>query len=216
MEFLPTLLTLAGMHLLMAMLPGPNTVVVSFVSATASRGLGLRATAGVVAGTLVWVTLSLWGFGTVLLEAGWLYRALRIAGAVYLVYVGVRMLRAGLARRTVVSAEAAATRPRLGSRRPFAAGFLTTLSNPKSAVFWTSAFLVAVPAHAPGWVHGAIVAIIAVQSALWYATVALAFSTGIARQNYLRFARRLDLVAGTVMVALGAKLADEVRREIAA
>ena len=43
MEFLPSLLTLAGMHLLMAMLPGPNTVVVSWLSATTSRAEGLRA-----------------------------------------------------------------------------------------------------------------------------------------------------------------------------
>ncbi|MBI1245219.1 MAG: LysE family translocator [Alphaproteobacteria bacterium] len=214
MEFAPTLLTLAGMHLLMAMLPGPNTVVVSWVSATNSRGAGLRATAGVVAATLVWVTLSLWGFGAVLLEAGWLYRLLRIAGAAYLVYVGVRMLMAHR-RATGAISGSALPRPPLGGRRPFAAGLLTTLSNPKSAVFWTSAFLVAVPPHAPLWVHGAIVAIITVQSALWYGTVALAFSTGVARQNYLRFARRLDAFAGAVMVALGAKLADEVRREIA-
>ncbi|MBL8808468.1 MAG: LysE family translocator [Rhodospirillales bacterium] len=215
MEYVATLLTLAGMHLLMAMLPGPNTVVVSWVSATNSRGSGLRAVAGVVAGTVAWVTLSLWGFGAVLLEAGWLYHALRVAGAAYLVLVGVRMLLAH--RRTGAGPlETAPPRPPLGGKRPFAAGLMTTLSNPKSAVFWTSAFLVAVPPHAPLWVHGTIVAIITVQSALWYGTVALAFSTGLARQNYLRFARRLDMLAGTVMIALGIKLADEVRRELAA
>lgn len=216
MEFLPALLTLSGMHILMAMLPGPNTVVVSFVSATRSRPMGLLATAGVVAGTIAWVVLSLWGFGTLLLEAGWLYRALRIAGAIYLVIVGVRLLRAGLRRAPGADEDAAPPRPKLGARHPFAAGFLTTLSNPKSAVFWTSAFLVAVPPHAPGWVYAAIVAIVAAQSALWYGAVALAFSTGLARRNYLRFARRLDLLAGAVMTALGAKLADEVRRELAA
>lgn len=211
MAFLPSLLTLAGMHLLMAMLPGPNTVVVSWLSATASRSAGLRAMAGVVVASLVWVVLSMFGVGTLLLEAGWLYRGLRLLGAAYLIYVGVRMLRAGW-RRTVPPATA--TRPPLGGRRPFVAGLLTTLSNPKSAVFWTSAFLVAVPPHAPLWVYGAIVAVIAAQSALWYGAIAVLLSTGIARQHYLRLARWLDLVAGTVMVALGLKLADEIRREL--
>lgn len=211
MEFLPNLLTLAGMHLLMAMLPGPNTVVVSWLSATVSRTDGLLATAGVVLASLVWVVLSLFGVGTLLLQAGELYAALRLIGAAYLVYVGVKMLRAGMQAPVAGGASA---RPALASRGPFAAGLLTTLSNPKSAVFWTSAFLVAVPPHAPGWLYLAIVAIIAVQSALWYGAVALLLSTEVAKRSYLRLARWLDLVAGGVMVALGLRLAEEVRREM--
>ena len=92
---------------------------------------------------------------------------------------------------------------------------MTTLSNPKSAVFWTSAFLVAVPPHAPSWVYAAILGIVTVQSLLWYGAIALFFSTGFARRMYLRLTRYLDLLAGGVMIALGLKLADEVRREIA-
>lgn len=212
MEFIPNLLTLAGMHLLMAMLPGPNTVVVSWLSATVSRGDGLLAAGGVVLASLAWVVLSLFGVGTLLLQAGELYAALRLIGAGYLLYVGAKMLRAGL---RAPAAGGTSARPALASRGPFAAGLLTTLSNPKSAVFWTSAFLVAVPPHAPAWLYLAIVAVIAAQSALWYGAVALLLSTDVARRSYLRVARWLDLVAGGVMVALGLRLAEEVRREIA-
>lgn len=211
MEFLPSLIGLAGMHILMAMLPGPNTVVVSWYSATRSRTEGFNAVAGVVVASLIWVTLALWGVGTLLLEAGWLYRLLRLAGAAYLVYVGVRLLRAGL---TAADTTPRAT-PRHIGRNPFVTGLMTTLSNPKSAVFWTSAFLVAVPPHAPSWVYFTILGIVAVQSSLWYGAIALFFSTGLARKVYLRTARYLDLIAGGVMIVLGLKLADEVRREVA-
>ena len=211
-ELLPHLVTLAGMHLLMAMVPGPNTVIVSWLSATSSRGDGLRAAGGVAAASLIWAVLSLQGLGLLLIEAGWLYRALRIAGAAYLVYVGVTMLRAGLRR---AHPNTTRSQPRLMSRNPFKAGFVTTLSNPKSAVFWTSAFLVAVPPHAPAWFYAAIVAVIAVQSALWYGAVALMFSAGAAQRHYLRLTRWLDLAAGAVMIALGLRLADEIRRELA-
>lgn len=211
MEFLPSLLALSGMHLLMAMVPGPNTIVVTWLSATTSRHDALKATTGVVLASLLWVVLSLVGFGSVMLEAGWLYRSLRLIGAAYLIYVGIRMLRNGWGRP---SAGRMAARPVFAARRPFTAGLLTTLSNPKSAVFWTSAFLVAVPPHAPFWFYGAVVAIIGLQSTLWYGTVALLFSSGFARQHYLRLARWLDLLAGSVMVALGLKLVDEVRREL--
>lgn len=211
MEFVPNLLALAGMHILMAMLPGPNTVVVSWQSATRSRRDGLLTVAGVVIASLIWVALALWGVGALLLEAGWLYRTLRLAGAAYLVYVGIRMIRAGWRKG---AGEMATRPPRIFGKSPFVMGLTTTLSNPKSAVFWTSAFLLAVPPHAPGWVYAAILAIIAVQSSAWYGFLALFFSTGFARAQYLRLARKLDLFAGAVMVALGLKLADEVRREL--
>lgn len=211
MEFVPTLLALAGMHILMAMIPGPNTLVVTWLSATRSRIDGLKAVAGVVFVSLIWVAFALWGVGTLLLEAGWLYGLLRLAGAAYLVYIGLRMIRAGRAGAATAPREP----PMMAGRSPFATGFMTTLSNPKSAVFWTSAFLVAVPPHAPAWVYAAILAIVAVQSTLWYGAIALFFSTGFAQRLYLRITRYLDLLAGGVMIALGVKLADEVRREVA-
>ncbi len=209
MDLVPNLIGLATMHLLMAMLPGPNTVVVGWYSATRSRSDGLKAVAGVVVASLLWVVLAIGGVGALLLEAGWLYRALRFVGAAYLIYVGVRLVRAGVT--PTGSGQAA---PQLAGRNPFMAGVMTTLSNPKSAVFWTSAFLVALPPHAPGWVYPTIVAIVAVQSTLWYGTLAVFFSTGVAQKLYQRIARYLDLLAGGVMIALGLKLADELRREI--
>lgn len=199
------------MHILMAMLPGPNTVVVTWLSATKSRSDGLKAVTGIVLASLIWVGFALWGVGALLIEAGWLYRLLRLAGAAYLVYIGIRMIRAGL-----VASAASPDAPALtNGRRPFMTGLMTTLSNPKSAVFWTSAFLVAVPPHAPSWVYAAILGIVAVQSLLWYGAIAVFFSTGFARGMYLRLTRYLDLLAGGVMIALGLKLADEVRREVA-
>lgn len=210
MDLVPNLIGLATMHILMAMLPGPNTVVVGWYSATRSRSDGLKAVAGVVVASLLWVVLAIGGVGALLLEAGWLYRALCFVGAAYLIYVGVRLLRAGFTLKG--SGQAAA--PQLAGRGPFTAGLMTTLSNPKSAVFWTSAFLVALPPHAPDWIYPTIVAIIAVQSTLWYGTLALFFSTGVAQKLYQRIARYLDLLAGGVMIALGLKLADELRREV--
>lgn len=201
------LLQLSIMHILMAMIPGPNTVVVTYFSARASRREGLKAVAGIVLGSAIWVILSMMGVGVLLLDAGIAYRGLRLAGAAYLIYVGVKMLAAG------VSA-ASDSRPAQAARSPMLAGLLTTLSNPKSAVFWTSAFILVVPAHAPVWFYGAVVLLIVVQSALWYAVVALALSTAFARRHYMRFAQWLDRIAGVIMIGLGLKLADEIRREV--
>ena len=207
MSLTATLLQLSLLHILMAMIPGPNTVVVSYVSARVSRRAGMMAVGGVVLGSAIWVTLSMFGVGVLLLEAGFLYRALRWLGAAYLVYVGIRMLRAGI---MPIDAQ----RPPQAARAPLLAGLLTTLSNPKSAGFWTSVFVVVVPAHAPAWFYAAVVALIVVQSFAWYAFVALALSTNFARRHYLRFAQWLDRLAGVIMIGLGLRLAYELRNEL--
>lgn len=200
--YAPSLATLMVLHLLAAMTPGPNTAVIGHLSARHSRRHGLLAVAGVALATLVWVALSLAGIAAVLREAGELYHWLRLLGAAYLVYAGARLLVAG-ARRGAWPA-ARADRPRSA---PFLAGLLTTLSNPKSAVFWTSVFALAVPAHAPPGFYAAAVVIVGLQTLAWYGLVAVLFAAPPSRRLYGRLARWLDLVAGSVMVGFGLRLA---------
>ena len=203
---------LALMHFLAAATPGPSIAMVSYLSASRSRRDGLLAASGIVVASLTWVVLCLAGVGALLIEAGALYRALRLLGAAYLVWLGARALL-GAARRPRVGPAAPAIP--LAARRPFLIGLMTTFSNPKSAVFWTSLFIVAVPPQAPAWFYAAILAIVLVQSSLWYGFVALALSTGTMRELYRRAARWLDGATGAVMVALGLRLAWEVKRELA-
>lgn len=207
MDLFHSLLHLSAIHILMAMVPGPNTVVVGHCSASMSRRAGAMAACGVAVASLIWVSLSLLGVGALLMQAGEVYRILRLLGAGYLVYVGVRMLRLG-------SGTGAAALPLYGS--PFLAGFLTTLSNPKSAAFWTSVFVLLLPAHAPAWFYAAVLGVIALQALGWYMLVAMALSSAFSRKYLDRLTITLSCAAGGVMILLGLRIADDVRREIAA
>lgn len=208
MSLWQNLLHLSLIHILVAMVPGPNTVIVGYLSAAVLRRAGLQAVGGITLASFVWVTLSLFGVGVLLVEAGEIYRALRYAGAAYLVIVGLQMLWS--AWRTPPAPTGSSTRKR---RSPFWSGALTNLSNPKSAVFWTSVFVLLVPPQAPLWFMLAAIAIAVGQTALWYSTVAFFISTPVARRSYARFGRWLDAVAGAVMLGLGLRLAYELRAE---
>jgi threonine efflux protein len=176
--------------------------VIGHLSARHSRRRGLLAVAGVAVATLAWVALSLAGIAAVLREAGELYHWLRLVGAAYLLYAGGRLLVAG-ARRRAWPDDRVERRP----GAPILAGLLTTLSNPKSAVFWTSVFALAVPAHASPGFYVAAVAIIGLQTLAWYGLVAVLFAAPPSRRLYARLARWLDLAAGSVMVGFGLRLA---------
>lgn len=208
MDYLPALAHLAAIHLLMAMIPGPNTIAVGYCAAGISRRAGLKVAAGVSLASLIWVSFSLAGIGILLIEAGSLYRALRLAGAAYLLYVSFKLLRAALRRP-----EAQAAAPVRVYRSPFIAGVVTTLSNPKSAIFWTSVFAVVVPAHAPVWFYGAVLGLIGIQSLGWYGSVALMFSSRVSRRYYAKLTRALSGLGGLAMGIFGLKIANDLRLE---
>ena len=84
-------------------------------------------------------------FGLLFQKVGWLYGLVKLAGAAYLIFVGLQMIFS--ARRPTAGGGSLP----LSDGRAFRRGLLTDLSNPKAAAFFTSLFAVAVPPTAPLW-----------------------------------------------------------------
>jgi RhtB (resistance to homoserine/threonine) family protein len=202
--FLPALFALAVIHLVGAMVPGPNMVVTAHIAASRSVRDGLMCVAGIVIATLTWVSLTLAGVGILLQQLGALYIVLKLVGAAYLIWLGAKMLWSAI-RHAPEPDEPAA--PKRLPRDAFRSGLLTNITNPKSAAFWTSVFVVAIPEHAPAWFYAAVIAVIGVQTALWYGLVALAFAAPPAQAAYRRFGRFVAGIAGSLMIGFGLKLA---------
>lgn len=88
------------------------------------------------------------------------------------VYMGVRPILS--ARRSATAPEMAVRT--VSARTAFWRGIVVDLSNPKAAIFCTSLFALAVPADAPVWFQGMVVAIVTIVAGVWYASVACAVS----------------------------------------
>ncbi len=133
----------------------------------------------------------------------WLVEIIRTVGALYLTYLGIKMIWS--ARRNSQKAEPEEVLTWRGSA--WRIGFLTDLSNPKAAAFFGSLFAVFLPAHAPFWLQCSSVAVVVMISACWYATVACVFSIGPVARGYSRIKKWIDYVTGGILVALGIRLA---------
>jgi homoserine/homoserine lactone efflux protein len=118
--------------ILIAVIPGPTVTVIVGNSLAHGARAGLLNVAGTQLGLGLMMLILIVGLSSVIAAMSWLFDWLRIAGALYLVYIGYRLLRSPDA-----IADAKAPTPRGGF---FLQGFLVMMSNPK-ALFWFGAFI---------------------------------------------------------------------------
>lgn len=204
MDIVYTLIGFFVVHMLAVMSPGPTFLVVARTAAAGSRGAALIAALAAAVGVMVWAAAALFGLQALLARVEWLYLALRIAGGVYLVWLGIQLLRhAGKGDAPVTAAAGEAASP----GRIFRSVLFVQLANPKVAVFFGSVFLTLLPAEAPAWLNGVVLAIVFIDELAWYALVALLFSGDSVRAFYRRARVWIERLTGGVLAALGLRLA---------
>lgn len=197
MLYLPQLLALAGVWAIVVISPGPDFVATVHHAVSRSRRDGLLVALGIAASTTIWVTVSIVGLGVLFARFSWLVEIIRTAGALYLTYLGIKMI--WNAHRHKQKAEPEVVLPKHSSA--WRVGFLTDISNPKAAAFFGSLFAVFLPAHAPLWSQIASVVVVVMIAACWYGTVACVFSLGPIARGYTRIKKWIDYVTGGILVA---------------
>ncbi|GAS98131.1 putative amino acid efflux LysE family protein [Mycolicibacterium canariasense] len=203
------LLAIAGAIAIGAISPGPSFVMVAQTALSTTPRNGRVAALGIGCGGLVFATAATTGLGAALIYAGPLFLVLKIAGGIYLIYLGVRLWRSSTHETGALQAQDVAT------SRTFVTALLTQLSNPKAIVVYGSVFATALPLRPAPWLLVALPITVTAVEACWYLIVATVMSRPAPRRAYLRGAAVIDRLAGIAMGGLGAFFAiDGVRRAV--
>lgn len=198
-------LTVALIHLLAVASPGPDFAIVVRESVAYGRRAGIFSALGVGCGIFIHVAYSLLGIGLIVSQSIVLFNALKWLAAAYLLYIGIKALRAKPADPASAELSLAA-----GSRTPRAAfvmGFITNGLNPKATLFFLSLFTVVINPHTPLLVQAGYGIYLALATTLWFCLVAQLFSQQRVRAGFARMGHWFDRLMGTVLVGLGVKLA---------
>ncbi len=126
-------LAFAAASAVLLAIPGPTVLLVVSYALGHGRGSGWATVPGVTLGDFTAMTVSLLGAGAVLAASADLFSALKIAGAAYLVYLGIRLWRAPTG-----PIQATAQHGRETQWRMFANAYVVTALNPKSIVFFVA------------------------------------------------------------------------------
>jgi threonine/homoserine/homoserine lactone efflux protein len=192
--------------------PGPAMALI--LRRAALRGFrgAVPTVLGLEAGLYVWALLAAAGFAALVAASEVAYLVLRVAGAAFLIFLGVRAWRAAWQQRR--AAEVPEPAPISGARgwAAFGEGFVVMLANPKAAVFMIAFYPQFVPADMPLFATTAALAALQVVLETGFY---LALAAGVARAGgWFRRPRvraRLEAVSGTVLVGLGLRVAVTAR-----
>jgi len=187
--------------------PGPDMLMVMGCGIRGGARAGLLATLGVVTGDALYIAAAAAGLSVLLTAFPVVFTVLRIAGAAYLVYLGIQIIR----NRKKQQADALASGG-LSGRRAFLNGAVSSMANPQTFTFM-AAFLPQFidPAAGPIWLQFAVLgAVLIVLESLADGTVGvLAGRIGAWLRRREAVKRRMDAATGTVFIGLGVTLAVE-------
>jgi threonine/homoserine/homoserine lactone efflux protein len=195
-----------GVITLLTITPGADMAMVSRSVFLGGRRAAFATTLGIGAGCMLWAIASAAGVAAVLAASETAYDALRLVGAAYLVFLGAQTLWAA-ARG--YGAELAA--PATGSlRRPFRQGLLTNLFNPKIALFYTTFLPQFIGPGDPVLILSIGMATVHVLLGIvWLSAYAWLLDRAVEALEGSRVRRALDTLTGTVLVALGVRVAAD-------
>jgi threonine/homoserine/homoserine lactone efflux protein len=189
--------------------PGQDTALLVRNTLSGGRSSGIATAGGVTLGIAIWAVAASAGLAALLQASEPVFETLKLAGAVYLAYLGAQSLRRALARGGHGHAPPE-TNP-LSPGRAFRQGLLSNLGNPKIAVFFASMLPQFVPQGSASFAILLGLGLVFCAMGLTWLTV---YAVAVARIGRLlagRVRRALDAVTGVVLVALGLRLATEDR-----
>jgi threonine/homoserine/homoserine lactone efflux protein len=209
-----TLLAFVAVSAVVICTPGQDTALTIRNTLTGGRPSGVATALGVSLGQAVWTVAAAAGVVALLTTSEPVFRGLKLAGAVYLVYLGAHSLLTAIRRRPTPEpcdpvSQGSSWPAGLTPRRALRQGVLSNLGNPKMAVFFASLLPQLAPeGDASFAVLAALGLLFCAMTFAWLSVYAVAiarigrFLTGAVR-------RALDAVTGVVLVGLGLRLATE-------
>ncbi len=205
------LVAFLGVAVLVIVTPGPDTALTIRNTLLGGRPAGIATALGVVSGQAVWALATSVGLVALLLASEPAFVAVRIAGAAYLIYLGVQALVAAF-RPGGNGGVAAEPRRHLPTGTAVRQGLISNLGNPKMAAFFPSLLPQFVAAGEPTFLPLLLLGLLFCSlTFVWLSAYAVAVARAGDLLRRSRVRRTMEALTGAVLVALGLRLAAEQR-----
>ena len=198
------LTTLALVHFVGLLSPGPDFALVVQNTSRYGRQIGLFIALGLSFGILLHSVFSLLGISYLIQQHPLLFLLLQILGGSYLLYLGWGALKASWKNRNVGKTQSVSEQPQLSSkRRAFSQGLATSILNPKALVFFVSLMSSLVPATMSLTGKGVALIILWSLALFWFSFLAWALSTPKMQRKVNAMTVYVDSLCGLLLTIIG-------------
>lgn len=204
MEYLSSLIAVISIAIVMVISPGQDFAMITRNSLIYSRRAGIIGAFGISLAIWLHVTYSLAGIALIIAQSDTLYTGIKYAGALYLLYLGIKGLthkRASTNNQEQVSKEQS-----ISDFKAFQAGFISNALNPKTTLFFLSIFTQVVTPETPIYIQLIYGAIISFAHLIWFVIVAVVLSSKLVTSQIDSFKLWIERTMGVILCALAGKI----------
>ena len=201
---LETSLFVATIATLGMLSPGPDFFLVIRNAARYPRAAAMMTAFGVICGVATHMAYCVAGLAVVITTTPWLFNVLKYAGAAYLLWIGIQALFARGGSKMDVSN---LTQQSVSLKKAFLQGYLCNLLNPKATLFFLAMFTQVLNIHSGLGEKLWYAMIIWLLSLVWWPLLVVLFQSEPVRRGLAKVQKLVDKLLGTVLIALGIKVA---------
>ena len=198
------LLAIAIVFMFGTMSPGPSFILVAKTAVSRPFSEGIGVSIGLSLGAVFFTLLAIFGLYALFETVPFLFGLFKVLGGMYLIYLAYKIWKHS---DESLSLDMKLEKSKKSFFKAVLFGFLTQISNPKTAIILGSIFAALLPQQLPAYGELLLCLLAFFVDGIWYCTVVVLLSTKKSQKVYLRFKKYIDRVAGTLLAGLGLKLA---------
>ena len=203
------LLTICLLHFVAQLSPGPDVLLIAKSSASTTRSNTLKIILGISVGIVVWVVLTLLGFTVLTQQFPWIQQVLMFVGSLFLAKMGWAMLKGGIsALKSKVQADDDVVVEKT-KENYFLLGLFTNLANPKTLIYFSSVFSLALSANAGEHLKTQLAFIIPIQTFITFTSLMMIVSQPKIKDAYQRAGAYIDVLSGSLFLIFAIVLCYE-------
>jgi len=204
MQDISLIISVALIHLLALMSPGPDFLMTVRNSLTYSRRTGIFTAIGLSIGISVHILYCIAGLALIISKSIIAFNAIKLFGAAYLIYIGIKSV---IAKKSTINIKEEKKRDDITRLKAIKIGFLTNVLNPKATIFFLSLFTFVIKPETPTVTLSIISVLMITLTALWFSLVAIFFTQKHILKIFNKFEGVFNKTFGGLLILLGIKIA---------
>lgn len=202
-SYLTTLINITILNFIALASPGPDFAIVVKNSLVNSKKAGIMTALGIASGEAIHLSYILLGVGVIIAKSIWVLNTVKIIGALYLTYIGVKMIKTKNMSHDV---DISSAQSKISLVYAFQNGLLANLLNPKAILFFLGVFTVVVDLNTPISVLLIYAVAMCLTTLIWFIFVALVFSSKKLRNKFINVSHWVERITGSLLILISIKL----------